>query len=126
MAHAFGARDFDAVSRCYAHDAVLLAPGRPAAVGRAAIALELRAAFAAPHVDVVVRTTRIDLSPDGEFASAWGSGLTTVADPAAGGAVRRITSKWLAVYRRDPDGWKVAADAFNTDDASALEPGDEP
>jgi uncharacterized protein (TIGR02246 family) len=116
MARAFSNREFDAVMRCYAGDAVLLAPGRPAAVGSAAIALELRAAFADPDVEVAVRSTRIDVSADERMAAAWGSGLTTITDPATGRKTR-IASKWLAVYRREGDGWKVAADAFNADDA---------
>jgi uncharacterized protein (TIGR02246 family) len=116
MARAFGNRDFDAVLRCYAGDAVLLAPGRPAAVGSAAIAAELRAAFSDPNVEVTVRSTRIEVSADERLASAWGSGLTTITDPATGRKTR-IASKWLAVYRREGGGWKVAADAFNADDA---------
>ena len=81
-----------------------------------AIAAELRAAFSDPNVEVTVRSTRIEVSADERLASAWGSGLTTITDPATGRKTR-IASKWLAVYRREGDGWKVAADAFNADDA---------
>jgi uncharacterized protein (TIGR02246 family) len=115
LARAFTARDFDAVLDCYTDDAVLLAPGRPAALGKAAIARELRAAFADPNVDVTVTTARIEIAADARLASAWGTGLTTVTD-AATLHQARIASKWLAVYRRDIDGWKVIADAFNVDE----------
>ena len=114
LARAFSARDFDAVLSCYAEDAVLLAPARPAAVGRAAIAVELRAAFADPDVEVEVTTAGIDVAADGRDASAWGTGLTTITDPVSR-RVSRVASKWLAVYRREADGWKVVADAFNLD-----------
>jgi len=114
MARAFSRRDFDAVMRCYAEDAVLLVPARPAAVGKAAIATELRAAFSDPKVEVVVTTVGIDVATDERNASAWGTGLTTITDPVSR-AVTRVTSKWLAVYRREADGWKVVADAFNVD-----------
>lgn len=115
MARAFGARDFDAAMRCYAEDAVLLAPGRPAAAGKAAISAELRAAFSDPDVEVVVQATRIEVSPDGGMASSWGVGLTTITH-ALSRRVSHVRSKWLAVYRQEPDGWKVVADAFNLDE----------
>ena len=114
LARAFTNRDFDAVLRCYADDAVLLAPGRPAAAGKAAISAELQAAFADPNVDVVVQAARIEVAADDRLASAWGTGLTTITDPRTQGRTR-IASKWLAVYRREADGWKVVADAFNVD-----------
>jgi uncharacterized protein (TIGR02246 family) len=114
LARAFADRDFEAVSRCYADDAVLLAPGRPAAAGKPAILDELQAAFSDASVEVVVRTTRIEVAPDHHMASAWGTGLTTITDPATHEKAH-IASKWLAVYRRDADGWKVLADAFNVD-----------
>jgi uncharacterized protein (TIGR02246 family) len=115
LARAFTNRDFEAVMRCYADDAVLLAPGRPAATGKAAIAVELRAAFSDPDVDVVVTTTRIEVAADDRLASAWGSGLTTITDLLTQRRTR-IPSKWLAVYRRDMDGWQVIADAFSVDE----------
>jgi uncharacterized protein (TIGR02246 family) len=115
MARAFANRDFEAVLHCYADDAVLLAPGRPAAAGKPAITQELRAAFSDQGVEVVVCTTRIEVAPDRRLASAWGTGLTTVTE-AGSGRRTRIASKWLAVYRRDTAGWKVVADAFNTDE----------
>jgi uncharacterized protein (TIGR02246 family) len=114
LARAFGDRDFEAVLRCYADDAVLLAPGRPAATGKAAISAELQAAFSNPNVEVVVRATKIDIAADDRLANAWGTGLTTIADPRTRDETR-IASKWLAVYRREADGWKVVADAFNVD-----------
>jgi uncharacterized protein (TIGR02246 family) len=114
LASAFTSRDFEVVLDCYAEDAVLLAPGRPAATGRAAIAAELRAAFADANVEVVVSTTRIDVAADDRLASAWGTGLTTITDPLTR-KTTRIPSKWLAVYRRGAKGWEVVADAFNVD-----------
>lgn len=114
LARAFHARDFAAVLRCYAADAVLLAPGRPAAVGHAAIGAELRSAFTDPAVDVDVRIERIEVSEDGCMAHAWGTGLTTVDEPGPDGS-GSIASKWLAVYRREDDGWRLAADCFNLD-----------
>lgn len=115
MARAFGDRDFEAVMRCYADDAVLLAPGRPAALGWAAIATELRAAFSDPDVAVVVQLARIEVSPDDRLASAWGTGLTTLTEPLSR-RVSHVRSRWLAVYRREADGWKVVADAFVVDE----------
>jgi uncharacterized protein (TIGR02246 family) len=119
LARAFQGRDFETVLGCYAEDAVLLAPGRPPARGKAAIEMELRAAFANPQVSVTVRITRTEVAPAGDLAWAWGDGLTTITDP----ATRRQSvsaSKWLAVYRRQPDGWRIAADAFNTDDPQVV------
>ena len=115
LARAFEARDFEAVLACYADDAVLLAPGRPPALGREAIAIELQAAFSDPQVAVAVRTRRIEVCAQGDLACAWGTGLTTITDPATG-RLTILPSKWLAVYRRQADGWRVAADTFNADD----------
>jgi uncharacterized protein (TIGR02246 family) len=112
LARAFQVRDFEAVLRCYAGDAVLLAPGRPPAHGQAAIALELRAAFSDPQVAVAVRTSRIEVSAAGDLAWGWGTGLTTITDPATG-RLTTVASRWLAVYRRQADGWRIAADIFN-------------
>jgi uncharacterized protein (TIGR02246 family) len=119
LARGFDSRDFETVLSCYAEDAVLLAPGRPPARGKAAIGMELRAAFANPQVSVTVRITRTEVAPAGDLAWAWGDGLTTITDPATG-RQSGCASKWLAVYRRQADGWRIAADAFNTDDLQVL------
>jgi uncharacterized protein (TIGR02246 family) len=104
------ARDLEGIAQLYATDAVLLSPGRPAAVGRDAIrevwhSLMTSTTFAATIEllrgeaigrDCVVDCGRVRLtgaSPGG--GEAWG--------------------KYLVVWRRRDDRWSVGYDCFNMD-----------
>ena len=102
MSRAFAARDFEAVMRCYADDAVLLAPGRPAAVGKAAIAAELRAAFDLP-ADAAVLVFEVDAAGGGLAQGRRpGDGLLSI-DGERILSVRDFLGKLMAVAGTDEE-----------------------
>lgn len=93
------AGDADAVGALYADDAVIHPPGEPSARGRQALDAYFARVHAEPR-DHTYATENVVVSEAGDLAYEVGTW--------AGG-------KYLSVYRRTPDGWRIAADAWSDD-----------
>jgi len=109
------AGDADGVAALHAEDAIVLAPGVPAAVGRPAIREFMAGDIAAMK--------SAGVTSGGEVTSAgvsgdlgWASGTYTVTD-ASGTTVD--TGKYLSVYRRADGAWLLIRDIWNSDAAPA-------
>ena len=106
----YGQGDADGIAALLADESVLLAPGRPPAVGRDSVTAATRALLAAEAADgVSVSWEPVDavVSPSGDMAYDWGRATTTLAD----GSV--VEGSYLVVWTREDGEWKVAADLFN-------------
>jgi uncharacterized protein (TIGR02246 family) len=111
----FAAHDFDKVMSFYASDATLFLPGMPMLKGADAIKAAMRDAFGNPNVAVAVRPEDIVVAASGDIAYGYGTGMSTITDPATR-AVTTEHSKWVTVFRKQPDGsWQAVADIYNSD-----------
>lgn len=115
----FNKGDADGVANLYAEDAILLAPGVPAAVGRAAIreviARDISAAGAGGYTFQGGEITGLGVSGD----MGWASGTFSVQD-SAGAAIE--AGKYLSLYHRADGEWKLIRDTWNSDSAPAAAP----
>ena len=93
------AGDPAAVSALHADDAILHPPNEPSVQGREAIDAYFARIHAEP-VDLTYVTENVVVSASGDMAyevGTWEGG------------------KYLSIYRRTPDGWKIVADSWSTD-----------
>ena len=97
------AGDHAAIAALYADDAVILPADKPAERGRAALDAYFAANDAEPQ-DITFTTNDVEISDDGDMAYEVG----TIAGPDWSG-------KYLTVYRRTPDGWRIVADSWSND-----------
>jgi uncharacterized protein (TIGR02246 family) len=115
----FAARDFDKVMKFYANDAVVFLPDKPMLKGADAIKAAMRDAFGDPNVSVVVKPDRFEVASSGEIAYGYGTGTSTITDPTTK-SVSTAQSKWLTVFKKQPDGsWQAIADIYNSDGPAA-------
>ena len=107
------ARDFDALVRLYAEDAVFMPPHRPAVKGRLALR-DWLGAF--PKVTRFTFTLD-DIDGRGDLAYVRGSYSMTLHPEGAPGPVGDA-GKFVEIRKKQPDGsWLLAADIFNSDKA---------
>lgn len=112
----FAAHDFDKIMKFYASDGVLLLPGRPMLKGADAIKAALRNSFGDPNVTVTVKPESIVVAASGEIAYGYGTGISTITDP-VNKSVTTAKSKWVTVFKKQPDGsWQAVADIYNSDE----------
>lgn len=97
------AGDPDAVIALYTDDAIIQPGGEPAARGREALADYFTAGFSEPF-DITLSTDDIVVSDAGDMAYEVGSS----AGPG-------WTGKYLVVYRKTVDGWRIVADSWSVD-----------
>ena len=100
------AGDPAAVSALHADDAILHPPNEPSVSGRAAIDAYFARIHAEP-MDLTYVTEDVVVSESDDMAyevGAWDGG------------------KYLSIYRRTPDGWKIVADAWSDDAPSENAP----
>lgn len=111
--------DADGVANLYADDAIVLAPGVPAAVGKEAIRALIRDDIAGTKAAGLTSTmgeiTGVGVSGD----MAWLSG-TYAAKDSAGAVVE--PGKYVSIYRRVGTEWKLIRDTWNSDRAPAPAP----
>lgn len=117
----YNAGDADAIAARYADDAVVMAPGAPAAVGREAIramiAEQSAGTKAAGITLAAVDGDTVGISSAGDMA--WHSGAYTVSD--ATGAV--IDSGNYMEVQKNVDGkWLIVRDIWNSDRPPAPAP----
>jgi uncharacterized protein (TIGR02246 family) len=122
-ARAYNAMDVPALTALHTKEAVRMGPDGPAVAGADAIGAKYRADFASyqkQYEKVEGSITAADARVAGDWAYMRGGYLWT-GKPKTG-APLEVRGKWLAVYRRQPDGaWKIHRVAHNPD--APIEPG---
>lgn len=110
---AYAVGDADGVAAQYTDDAVLMNPGRPAVVGRAAIADGFRPFFADFRGELSQEIEEIEVSGD----QAWMRGKIHIKITAKRGSAKgEMRGKYIAIARRCPDGvWRFSRDIYNYD-----------
>jgi uncharacterized protein (TIGR02246 family) len=106
--------DAAATAAVYADDAISMPPDQPALRGRDAIRKSMEKFLSGTTVKNPTLTT-VDVIVSGDIAVETGTQDGTMQPKSGGGAVS-AKGKYLAVYKRQPDGsWKIIRDAYNPD-----------
>jgi len=113
---AWNAGNADDLANLYTEDAVLMPPGSPALVGRAAIREYATAEMAKMKAAGLTQKSGGDTGLGVSGDMGWLSGIYVVTD--ASGATLD-TGKYLSVYRRENGDWQLIRDTWNTDMAPA-------
>jgi uncharacterized protein (TIGR02246 family) len=104
------ARDLDKIAAHYSDDAVLIAPGGPAAVGKDAIRTALKEMVSDPTMSLKFQASKVDTASSGDMGYTQGSYTLTLTDPLSKQLVNDHGS-YVTVYRKQTDGsWKAVSD----------------
>jgi uncharacterized protein (TIGR02246 family) len=103
-------KDADKITNYYADDAVQMAPGGPATVGKDAIRTELKQMVADPALSLKFQASKVDTSSSGDMGYTQGSYTLTLTDPQSKQVINDHGS-YVTVYRKQADGtWKAVSD----------------
>lgn len=106
------AKDAAGVAQLYAEDGVVLPANEKSAHGRDAIREWWNRWMQVPGYDLTFQTDQLVLSRSGDMALDRGTYRFAATLPS--GAIND-TGKYVVVWRKIGDEWKVAADIFNSD-----------
>lgn len=108
------AGDDAALSDLYAEDAVLLPPNMPRSEGRAAIGTTFGEMMTVtPITSLSLETDHVDVAESGELA--YEVGTYSIAGTGPDAAEWQDTGKYLVVWKNVDGEWKLAADAWSSD-----------
>ena len=106
-------RNLEATVNYYAPDAVVHAEGQPRVQGVEEIRAFYRTFFEqVPFTDFQVVPGALVVAESGDLAYDYGDNLLTISTPAG---PQQVTSKYLAVWRKTGDEWKIAALSITSD-----------
>lgn len=108
--------DAAAVSRLYASDGAMMAPGAPIAQGQPALEKAWSGLMKMPGFGLTFKADQIIVASGGDMALDRGTYQLSIDGPT--GATKDI-GKYVVVWRNVEGQWKVAADIFNSDGAPA-------
>jgi|SRR5579864_9079060 len=107
---AYAKKDVDKVLANYADDAVLMAPGAPAATTKEARAKEIKDLVADPNFSLKFTPSKVEVAKSGDIGYTQGSYQATLTDRTSKQKIDDHGS-YLTTYRKDPSGtWKSVAD----------------
>jgi uncharacterized protein (TIGR02246 family) len=107
---AFNKGDAAAVANMYTMDARVLPPNGEMVEGRSNIQKFWQGAMSAGVKMVSLETVHVETQ--GNFAVEIGRYTTTI--PGAGGTTTTDKGKYVVVWKREGESWKLAVDIFNT------------
>jgi ketosteroid isomerase-like protein len=105
--------DIDTYATLLTRDAVLMPPNGPAVVGRDAI-LAWSRAFAKAFSFEAYHPMDAEVAVAGDWAFKRAAFCVTLV-PNGGGEKVVDTGKFIIIYKREADGWKVSRDIWNSD-----------
>lgn len=110
-AKAFNEGNAAGIAIHFTEDAKLMAPGKPAGVGKAAVQQYYQSIFDVYHTKLESHYEEVEVSGD----MAYGRGFAKVVlFPKAGGDSLVSTAKYLNILEKQPDGtWKTTHDIWN-------------
>ena len=105
-------KDVDAMLQAWSDDIVLMPPGREPLHGRESVADYLSPLPTSRHRVLSERFETVDLRIAGD--SAYEVGHVTGEEQAPGAPVSRYRTKYLSVWKRQPDGsWRICRDMWD-------------
>jgi ketosteroid isomerase-like protein len=106
-------RDLELVLSYWTDDAVVLAPGLPAVIGKAALRKYVQDSMRIPGFRISWTSTDVALSPDGKLAYIFSRNAVTMNGP--DGAPATTEGRAITIWRRESDGeWRCAVDIWNS------------
>ena len=112
------AHDLERTLSFWSDDVILMQPGAPPVVGKAALRNYVAGAFAIPNFSISWITDRVWAARSGELAYATGTDEIRMTSPEGKSVVEH--NKAVAIWRRQADGsWKCAVDIWNAAGDSA-------
>ncbi len=110
-------RDVDRILSYWTDDAVVLPPGLPSVVGKAALRQYVEGSMQIPGFRITWESKDVTLSPDGQLA--YMSSRNTVTMNAPDGTPITTGGRAVTIWRREPDGeWRCAVDIWNAEAAA--------
>ena len=105
-------RDVERILSYWTDDAIVLAPGLPAVVGKDALRGYVQGSLAIPGFHISWTSTDVQFSPDGQLAYMFSDNAVTMTSP--DGAAVTTPGRAVTIWRREPDGqWRCAVDIWN-------------
>jgi uncharacterized protein (TIGR02246 family) len=115
------AKDLERTVSFWADDAVVMAPGQPALVGKDAIRKYVAESFKLPGFAIEWETRQVTVAPHGDVAYATGTNTATLNGP--DGKPMTFRGKAATVWRKGADGsWKCVIDIWNDEPRTPSEP----
>ena len=109
-------RDVDRILSYWTDDAVVLPPGLPSVVGKAALRQYVEGSMRIPGFRITWESTDVTFSPDGQLAYMFSRNEVTVNAP--DGAPITTEGRAVTIWRRESDGeWRCAVDIWNAEPA---------
>lgn len=106
-------RDVERVLSYWTDDAVVLAPGLPAVVGKEALRQYVLGSLQIPGFGISWTSTDVALSTDGSLAYVFSRNAVTMNGP--DGMPVTTEGRAVTIWRREPDGeWRCAVDIWNS------------
>lgn len=110
-------RDVERILSYWTEDAVVMPPGLPSVIGKAALRQYVEGSLRIPGFRITWESTDATLSPDGQLAYMFSRNTVTMNSP--DGTPLTTVGRAVTVWRREPDGeWRCAVDIWNTGDAA--------
>ena len=118
----YEAKDVDRIVGHYTDDAVMMAPGAPPSVGKAAIQSILKQMVGDNALSLKFQANRVEVASGGDMAYTQGSYTMTMTDPATKKPIND-KGRYVTVYKKQADSsWKAVSDIAS----SATPPGPPP
>ncbi len=109
-------RDIEHILSYWTDDAVVLPPGLPAVIGRAALREYVRSSLQIPGFMITWESTDATFSPDGNLAYVFSRNAVTMNAP--DGTPSTTRGRAVTIWRRGVDGeWRCAVDIWNPEPA---------
>jgi ketosteroid isomerase-like protein len=110
-------RDIERVLSYWTEDAVVLPPGLPPVIGKAALRQYVLATLQIPGFRISWTSTEVIFSPDRNLAYMFSQNAVTMNGP--DGTPATTKGRAVTIWRREPDGeWRCAVDIWNAEPAS--------
>ena len=107
-------RDVERIISYWTDDAVVLPPGLPSVVGKAALRQYVEGSMQIPGFKITWESDDVTFSPDGQLAYMFSRNEVTVNAP--DGAPMTTEGRAVTIWRRDSDGeWRCAVDIWNVE-----------
>ena len=114
---AFEGREVERILSYWTEDAVVMPPGLPAVVGKAALRQYVEGSMQIPGFRITWASTEVTLSPDGQLAYMFGRNEVTVNAP--DGTPITTEGRAVTIWRRESDSeWRCAVDIWNAEPAA--------
>jgi ketosteroid isomerase-like protein len=110
-------RDIERILSYWTDDAIVLPPGMPAVIGKAALRQYVQTSLQIPGFRITWNSTDVTFSPDGKLAYMFGRNSVSMTTP--DGATIINEGRAVTIWRREADNeWRCAVDIWNAEPAA--------